>query len=418
MSALQNKNILLGVSGGIAAYKSAILARRLIDAGADVRVVMTLGAQAFIQPMTFQALTGNPVHTDLLDAEAEAAMGHIELARWADVVLVAPATANTLARLTHGLADDLLSTVCLATEAPLIVAPAMNRLMWSNAATVANCQILKQRGIGFIGPAEGEQACGETGAGRLSEPEDIRDQLERMLENLANTTHPEHAISGALAGKHILITAGPTREAIDPVRFISNHSSGKMGFAIAEAAVNKGARVTLVAGPVSLNSSNTITRIDVVSAAQMLDSVMSVVESCDVFISVAAVSDYRLENVVDQKIKKSDEQMQLMLVRNPDILKQVAAMSHHRPYCVGFAAETEKVEAHARAKMKNKKLDMIAANQVAQPDNPVFGSDTNALDVFWTTDNGHQSIGPASKTRVAQLLLDRIATQLTLASPQ
>ncbi len=412
MTALRDKNILLGVCGGIAAYKSAILARRLIEAGANVRVVMTSGAQSFVQPMTFQALTGNPVHTSLLDAEAEAAMGHIELARWASIILIAPATANTLARLAHGFADDLLSTVCLATEAPIIAAPAMNRLMWLSAATTHNCKVLGERGVHFIGPAEGVQACGETGAGRLLEPEQIRDQLIAHLQDESESTVPADGPITALSGKHILITAGPTREAIDPVRFISNHSSGKMGFAIAEAALSMGARVTLVAGPVSLSVNDAVQRIDVVSAKQMLEAVMQAASSCDVFISVAAVSDYRLEHVNEQKIKKTDDHMQLTLVKNPDILKQVASMEK-RPFCVGFAAETENVESHARAKLARKKLDIIAANHVAQPGNPVFGSDTNALDVYWPENDGHQTIHAASKSRVAHSLLKIIATQLS-----
>ena len=422
MDALHTKKILLGVSGGIAAYKSAILARRLMDAGASVRVVMTAGAQAFIQPMTFQALTGNPVHTALLDADAEAAMGHIELARWADLILIAPASANTLARLAHGLADDLLSTLCLATDAPLFVAPAMNRLMWSNPATEYNCQLLSSRGIRFIGPAEGAQACGETGAGRLLEPEQIRDELLGQLAtlsdgsaysnapHLSNATHPS-TVSSSLNGKQVLITAGPTREAIDPVRYISNHSSGKMGFAIAEAALTIGAHVTLIAGPVSLDCSSNINRIDVVSASDMHKAAMQAAPTSDVFISVAAVSDYRLEQVQDQKIKKSSEQMQLSLIRNPDILKDVAALAQ-RPFCVGFAAETEHVEDHARDKLASKKIDMIAANHVGQPDDPVFGSDTNALEVYWPEDNGHQSIPAAGKTDIAYSLLEIIAKRL------
>jgi len=411
MSTLQNKKILLGVTGGIAAYKSAFLARRLIDAGAVVRVVMTDGAQAFIQPMTFQALTGNPVHTRLLDPEAEAAMGHIELARWADLILIAPASANTLARLAHGMADDLLSTLCLATDVPIHVAPAMNRLMWANAATLHNRQLLSARGVSFIGPAEGAQACGETGAGRLLEPEEIVEQLASLLTplNTGSSREPEH--SNALSGKKILITAGPTREAIDPVRYISNRSSGKMGFALAEAALAMGADVTLVSGPVSLSCSSAIKRIDVESATQMLDAVMPAAALSDVFISVAAVSDYRLEEIREQKIKKNDKQMTLTLIKNADILRQVAAMDR-RPFCVGFAAETEHVEAHARAKLQDKRLDMIAANQVAQPDNPVFGSDTNALDVYWPADNGHRSIAAASKSSIAHSLLELIASHL------
>lgn len=458
MPALSDKKILLGLSGGIAAYKSAILARRLIEQGATVRVVMTAGAQAFVQPLTFQALTGNPVHLDLLDPGAEAAMGHIELARWADAIVIAPASANLLARLAHGMADDLLSTLCLASDAPIYLAPAMNRLMWQNPATVHNCSILAARGLVFFGPAEGAQACGETGAGRMLEPEAIRDQLIAALAAAPLDTPLDTASDSAavhdmpadlslspptvpgdppaagsvpasvqvLAGKRMLITAGPTREAIDPVRYISNHSSGKMGFALAEAARNAGATVTLVAGPVSLPSVEGIHRIDVVSATDMLDAVLNEIEHVDVFISVAAVSDYRLEQVMGQKIKKNSEQMTLSLVRNPDILMSVANLAR-RPFCVGFAAETEQVQAHALAKMHAKRLDMIAANHVAQPGNPVFGTDTNALDVYWPTarnaqdrntddqdagDQGHAHIPAASKQFVAESLLGLIATRL------
>ena len=419
MSTLSNKKILLGVSGGIAAYKSAILARRLIDEGATVRVVMTHGALAFMQPLTFQALTGNPVHTDLLDPAAEAAMGHIELARWPDAILIAPASANTLARLTHGLADDLLSTLCLATDVPVHVAPAMNRLMWQNLATQANCQTLASRGVHFFGPGDGLQACGETGSGRMLEPEEIRDQLMAAMQASATVSAglsaPPAASEAAVAdtslkGRHVLITAGPTREAIDPVRYISNHSSGKMGFALAEAAREAGARVTLVAGPVNLQADPAIKRIDVVSANDMLEAVMNSVSDADVFISVAAVSDYRLEQVKEQKIKKSAEQMTLSLVRNPDILHSVSALPD-RPFVVGFAAETEQVEAHARGKMDRKALDMIAANHVAQADNPVFGSDTNALDVYWPAEQGHAHIPSADKQAVARSLLDIISRQ-------
>lgn len=414
MSALNNKNILLGVSGGIAAYKSAILARRLIDAGASVRVVMTQGAQAFMQPLTFQALTGNPVHVDLLDPAAEAAMGHIELARWADYILIAPASANTMARLAHGMADDLLSTLCLATDAPLFLAPAMNRLMWANPATAHNCNILTSRAVTLLGPGDGAQACGETGSGRMLEPEDIRDQLQTAIQGSSTQALPA-PVDQSFSGKHILITAGPTREAIDPVRYISNHSSGKMGFAIAEAALALGAKVTLIAGPVSLDSSHLINRIDVVSAGEMLDAVMNEVQSADVFISVAAVSDYRLEQVMDQKIKKSQDEMQLSLIKNPDILKSVATLDN-RPFCVGFAAETEQLETHARGKLRSKNLDMIAANHVGQADNPVFGSDTNALDVYWPENNGHRKINSADKQSVAYSLLGIIAERLSTSS--
>lgn len=412
MTTLTDKQVLLAVTGGIAAYKSAVLARRLIDAGAIVRVVMSSGALAFIQPLTFQALTGEPVHTDLLDPEAEAAMGHIELARWADVILIAPASANTLARLAHGMADDLLTTVCLATEAPVYVAPAMNRLMWSNAATRDNCSVLQHRGVTFLGPAEGIQACGETGAGRMLEPEQIRDRLIDQLTIRSQASQPSTPdVNGLFAGQRILITAGPTQEAIDPVRYISNRSSGKMGFAIAEAAVKLGAHVTLVAGPVSLQCSAAIDRVDAISANDMHDAVMAKVAQCDIFISVAAVSDYRLESANDQKLKKNNDPLQLSLVPNPDILKNVASLAK-RPFCVGFAAETEHVEKYARGKMIHKNLDMIAANHVAQADNPVFGSDTNALQVYCTRNHEKHDIASAGKDSVAHSLLLLIAEHL------
>jgi len=410
MPALSNKKILLGVTGGIAAYKSSILARRLIEEGATVKVVMTQGALAFIQPLTFQALTGNPVHTDLLDPAAEAAMGHIELARWADYILIAPATANTLARIAHGFSDDLLTTLCLATDAPIYAAPAMNRLMWQNPATIANCNTLQSRGIHFFGPGDGAQACGETGSGRMLEPEDIRDALIQHVSSSSQSSNA-NAPSQLLAGQRILITAGPTQEAIDPVRYLSNRSSGKMGFALAEAATAMGAKVTLIAGPVSLKASDAITRHNVVSAQDMLDAVMEEVSENDVFISVAAVADYRLEEVQDHKIKKNADNMQLSLIKNPDILKTVAKLKN-RPFCVGFAAETNDVEEYARGKLTRKNLDMIAANQVGQADNPVFGSDTNALEVFWTADDGHRSIPSGSKQQVASQLLELIAQRI------
>ncbi|MBX2836477.1 MAG: bifunctional phosphopantothenoylcysteine decarboxylase/phosphopantothenate--cysteine ligase CoaBC [Gammaproteobacteria bacterium] len=404
MQSLTGKHILLGITGGIAAYKSAVLARRLMDAGAEVRVVMTDSAQAFITPLTLQALTGNPVHTSLLDEAAEAAMGHIELARWADLVLIAPATANTLARLAQGMADDLLTTLCLATEAPLCIAPAMNHMMWKHSATQANCDILKARGVTFLGPDSGDQACGETGSGRMMEPEAIRDAL-------INDTKANADTRGSMVGKHVLITAGPTREPIDPVRFLSNRSSGKMGYAVASAAIEQGATVTLVSGPVNLTTPVGVQRIDVKTAAQMYDTVMGEIEHCDVFISVAAVADYRLSEVATQKIKKSEDNLTLTLTRNPDILKSVAALPN-APYCVGFAAETEKVEEHARGKLSRKKLDLIVANQVGQKDNPVFGSDTSAIDVYWG-ESGHQSVPPGTKTQLATELVDIIASRLS-----
>jgi len=397
MTALSSKKILLAITGGIASYKSAILARRLQDVGADVRVVMTEGAQAFITPLTLQALTGNPVHTDLLDESAEAAMGHIELARWADLIVVAPASANTLARLAHGLADDLLGTLCLATTAPVMFAPAMNHQMWANVATQANAQTLKDRGYRLLEPDSGHQACGETGSGRMPEPEDLRDQVIRFFEESPAGTNTTGTTLPALQNKHVLITAGPTVEPIDPVRYISNHSSGKMGYAIAAAAAAAGAKVTLVSGPTKLDAPSGVTRIDVEAATEMLSVVESHVPSTDVFIA--------------EKIKKNDDEMTLKLVKNPDILKTVS-MRDDRPFCVGFAAETQKVADHARGKLKKKRLDMIAANHVGQADTPVFGSDSNALDVYWG-ENGHERIDRAPKADVASALLAIIAARLT-----
>ncbi len=431
MLPLKDKKILLGITGGIASYKSAILARRLIDAGAVVRVVMTEGAQAFITPLTLQALTGNPVHTELLDTDAEAAMGHIELARWADQILIAPASANFMARLSHGFADDLLTTLCLASDAPIVIAPAMNRLMWQNAATKDNVKKLSRRGIAMLGPDEGFQACGETGAGRMLEPEQIRDALIsndfHALGGLSNTgpsalqTPAQHSSAAnqpsayakdhkSLAGLNIVITAGPTLEPIDPVRYISNKSSGKMGFALASAAVKQNANVTVIAGPVSLETPALVKRVDVTSAREMHAAVLQAVHKADIFISVAAVADYRVEQIADEKIKKSDTSMQLSLVRNPDILASVAAMPD-RPFCVGFAAETESLQENARIKLDKKKLDLIAANQVAQAENPVFGTDTNSLHVYWPGD-GHHHIAAAPKKQVAAELLDIIAVRL------
>jgi len=428
LSPLHGHKVLLGISGGIASYKSATLARRLIDAGAEVRVVMTAGAQAFITPLTLQALTGQPVHVDLLNPAAEAAMGHIELARWADSVLVAPASANTLARLAGGFADDLLSTLCLATDAPLYVAPAMNRLMWAHAATSENIARLAARGVVAFGPAEGLQACGETGVGRMLEPEELRDALSARVGEREGAGGTPAVSNGAppddpLAGLSVVISAGPTQEAIDPVRFLGNRSSGRMGFAIAAAAARRGARVTLVAGPVSLETPSGVERRDVVSARDMREAVLDAVavagagagagagdRPADVFIAVAAVADYRASDVAPEKIKKSAETMHLELVRNPDILAEVTALPA-RPFCVGFAAETENVEAHARGKLERKRLDLIAANHVAQPGNAVFGSDTNALDVYWSPD-GHVRIDTAAKSEVAERLLDVVAARM------
>ncbi len=393
MSALTNKHILIGISGGIAAYKSAELVRTLIKSGADVRVCMTKAACEFITPLTLQALTGNPVHTDLLDTEAEAAMGHIELARWADVILIAPASADLIARLAHGHANDLLSTVCLATEAPIHIAPAMNRIMWSNAATQENCETLKQRGYTLHGPTSGEQACGETGEGRMLEAQEIADNITALfdLKNLP------------LAGKTVLITAGPTREAIDPVRFISNRSSGKMGYAIAAAAQKLGAIVELVSGPVALEAPTGVVRHLVESAQEMHAKTMQLAEDADIFIATAAVSDYSPANSAKQKIKKSKDKLSLDLIYNPDILFD---LTHNYPdlFSVGFAAETEHLIKHAQDKMKRKKLDIIVANSVGK--NKGFEQDTNQLEILWK--DGHISLPEKDKTILAIELMDII----------
>jgi phosphopantothenoylcysteine decarboxylase / phosphopantothenate---cysteine ligase len=392
---MQGKRILLGVTGGIAAYKSADLTRKLLELGAEVRVVMTAGACEFVTPLTFQALSGQAVRTSLFDPQAEAAMGHIELARWADLVVVVPASADFLAHLAHGFADDLLTTLCLATEAPVVVAPAMNRLMWSNAATCANMATLKQRGVRILGPADGSQACGETGPGRLLEPVHILEQLSMIATAGAD---------GVLRGKRVLLTAGPTREKIDPVRFISNRSSGKMGFAVAQAAQEAGAEVTLVSGPVALPTPHGIKRINVESAAEMLLAVTAEVGSADIFISTAAVADYRPATPASQKIKKSSDQLDLQMQRTVDIVSNVAAQSR-RPFVVGFAAETEAVEANALGKLQKKNLDMIVANEVG--DKKVFDCDDNHLIVLWHS--ARRDLGQGDKLMLARNLITLIA---------
>lgn len=396
MESLVNKHILLGVSGSIAAYKSAELVRRLKDAGAEVRVVLTAGGAEFVTPLTFQALSGNPVHQDLLDTESEAAMGHIELARWADAVIVAPASANFIARLAQGRADDLLSAVCLATQAPVAVAPAMNQQMWSNAATKENLQQIQAHGVLQFGPGEGEQACGETGPGRMLEAE----QLTQLTAEIFTT--------GSLAGKNVLITAGPTQEAIDPVRYLSNRSSGKMGYAIAQAAAEAGAKVTLVSGPTALESPPRVQRIDVRSAQQMFDAVMANVKQADIFIGTAAVADYRPVNMSANKIKKTNETLMLELHQNPDILAAVAGLNDG-PLTVGFAAETENLEQHAKEKLQRKGLDMIAANLVGE--NLAFERDENALLVLSKNEKCQLTI--ASKSVLARQLIELIATKVT-----
>lgn len=400
MNVLINKHILLGVTGGIAAYKSADVARRLRDAGAQVRVVMTRGATEFITPLTMQAVSGNPVHLHLLDPQAEAGMGHIELARWADVVLVAPASANFMAKLAHGLADDLLSTVCLACDAPIALAPAMNRQMWANSATQANRQTLEGRGVRLFGPGDGEQACGEVGLGRMTEP-----------QHLVEMTAGLFAL-GSLSGKQVMVTAGPTREALDAVRYISNRSSGKMGYAIAAAAVEAGATVTLISGPVALPTPAHVTRVDVESAAQMYEAVMSRVSQCDIFIGAAAVADYRPQRVAASKIKKTHADINLALERTPDILASVAALrstGQDAPFTVGFAAETDDLEAHAQAKRAAKALDMIAANWVGRPGTG-FDSDENALTLFW--EGGGIQLPQSSKEKLARQLIAIIAERV------
>ena len=393
MADLDGKRILLGVTGGIAAYKSADLVRRLRDAGAEVRVVMTAGAQEFVRPLTFQAVSGNPVHTSLLDPDAEAAMGHIELARWADVVLIAPASADVLARLAHGLADDLLTTLCLATDARVAVAPAMNRLMWAHPATQANVRTLTERQVAIFGPGAGDQACGETGDGRMLEPLDLVAALGGVLPR------------PLLAGRHVLLTAGPTREAIDPVRYISNRSSGRMGFALAAAAARCGARVTLVAGPVNQPTPAGVERVDVESAEAMYQAVMQRVAECDIFVACAAVADYRAATPAEAKIKKQADTMDIALVRNPDILADVAARPQP-PFTVGFAAETHDMQEHAEDKRRRKGLDMIAANWVGRPGSG-FEAEDNALEVTW--EGGGLSLGPEPKTRLAVGLMECIA---------
>ncbi len=396
MAHLFNRNVLLGVSGGIAAYKSAELVRQLRERGANVRVVMTRGAQEFITPLTLQALSGHPVHTELLDEEAEQGMGHIELARWADLLLVAPATADLIARLASGRADDLLTTVALATAAPKLLAPAMNQQMWRDPATAANVATLEARGVHLAGPASGEQACGDVGPGRMEEPERIAEAAAGLFQ------------SGLLAGRRVVITAGPTREALDPVRFLSNRSSGKMAYALAQAAVDGGARTTLVSGPVDLPQPEKTTLIRVESAQQMLEQCMALLEECDIFIACAAVADYRPAKVESQKIKKGPEKLVLELVRNPDIVSTVAA-ADNRPFTVGFAAETTDVLDYARDKMVRKGLDMIVANDVS--DRSIgFNSDQNAVTVLWP--GGEEALARAGKGTIARGIITLISQRL------
>ncbi|CAH8222366.1 bifunctional phosphopantothenoylcysteine decarboxylase/phosphopantothenate--cysteine ligase CoaBC [Vibrio aestuarianus] len=397
MQTLAGKKILLGISGGIAAYKCAELTRRLIERGAQVQVVMTHAAKEFITPLTMQAVSGRPVSDSLLDPAAEASMGHIELAKWADLVLLAPATADLIARMAAGMGNDLLTTLILATDAPVAVSPAMNQQMYRNIATQENIATLARRGMTIWGPAAGEQACGDIGPGRMLEPMQLVNHCEAFFQADSLQTSP-------LQGKSILITAGPTREAIDPVRYITNHSSGKMGYAIAQAAAKLGADVTLISGPVNLATPQQVQRIDVESASDMYQTVMQHAQSHDVFISCAAVADYRPQIVADQKIKKTDdsEQMTLTMVKNPDIVASVAAMTEYRPFTVGFAAETQDVEKYARNKLINKNLDMICANDVSVAGQG-FNSNDNALTVYWQ--GGEQALPLSSKAELARALM-------------
>jgi phosphopantothenoylcysteine decarboxylase/phosphopantothenate--cysteine ligase len=391
---MNGKRIVLGVTGGIAAYKSPDLVRRLIERGAEVQVVMTAGAREFVTPLTFQAVSGREVRSELWDSAAEAAMSHIELARWADLVLVAPATADFLAQLAHGLAGNLLGTLCLATSAPVAIAPAMNQQMWANAATAANVAQLRARGVQVLGPGVGSQACGETGEGRMLEPVALADAAMALLP-----------AQGPLAGHRVLVTAGPTRERIDPVRFISNRSSGKMGYAMAQAARELGAEVVLVSGPVNLCAPPGVRRIDVETAQQMYDEVDAEVAAAHVFIGTAAVADYRPANPADLKIKKVSDSLDLHMERTVDILHAVSQRAN-RPFVVGFAAETNDVEAHARAKLERKNLDLIAANEVG--DCKGFDRDDNQVVVLWQG-GGRQALGEGSKTLLARRLMALIA---------
>jgi phosphopantothenoylcysteine decarboxylase/phosphopantothenate--cysteine ligase len=390
LMSLQPRKILLGVT---AAYKSPDLVRRLMEQGAEVQVVMSRGAQQFVTALTFQAVSGKPVRDDLWDESSEAAMGHIELARWADEIVIAPATADFLAKLAHGFAEDLLTTLCLATTAPITVAPAMNRQMWANPATQANVRTLKERGVRVLGPASGEQACGEVGVGRMLEPAEIAAEIFTARGG-----------PGPLQGLKVVVSAGPTREKIDPVRFISNRSSGKMGYAVAEAAREAGAKVVLVSGPVQIPTPRGVERVDVESAEQMLNAVQSNVADADIFISAAAVSDYRCREIACEKIKKTSDTLNLALARAPDVLATVAR-NDKRPFLVGFAAETEHVERNALSKLANKNLDMIAANKVG--DGLAFDKDDNALTVYWP--GGKQELAMTSKTALARQLVALIA---------
>ena len=393
MALLSEKKIILGVTGGIAAYKAAELLRLLLRHGAQVRVVMTESATKFVAPLTFQALSGKPVHVHLVDEESEATMGHIELARWADIILIAPMTADFMARLAHGRGDDLLAALCLASEADLWLAPAMNNKMWSADATQDNLSTLVSRQNRILGPVSGEQACGEAGLGRMLEPTEMLAALKKYYDD------------APLKGLSVVVTAGPTREPIDPVRYISNRSSGKMGFAMAQAAAAAGAEVVLVSGPVALTTPAGVTRVDVETAAEMADAVEKATEQCDIFISAAAVADYRVQQIAEQKIKKSADELSLALTRNPDILVRVTASSNVG-FVVGFAAETQNLIDNARDKLQRKHLDLIIANDVSQVGRG-FDVDTNQVSVVWKT--GEKDLPLMPKVVLAEELMEIIA---------
>jgi len=402
MGHLRQRRILVAIAGGIAAYKGAELVRLLKKRGAEVRVILSRGAQEFITPLTMQALSGEPVHTELLDEAAEAGMGHIVLARWADLLIVAPATADVIARLAHGRADDLMTTVALATAAPVAVAPAMNQQMWANAATQENLSLLAQRNIAVIGPDQGEQACGDVGPGRLLEPAQILDALADRFS------------SRQLDNKRVIITAGPTVEAIDPVRFLSNHSSGKMGYALARACAEAGAEVTLISGPVHLSPPDRVRLLGIRSALDMHAAAIAEAEGADLFIGAAAVADYRVAAPAEDKIKKAGQGgLSLSLVENPDIIAAVSRLTHRPRLVVGFAAETTDILAHARAKLTKKGLDMIIANDVSDPDTG-FGSDHNAVHLIKTASEQHLPL--ASKQVIAEQIVATLAQELAAPS--
>ena len=397
MTNLTNKKIVLGITGGIAAYKCAELVRRLKDSGCEVKVVMTESAKHFITPLTMQAVSGETVSDSLLDPSAEASMGHIEFAKWADLILVAPATCNIIAKMAAGIADDLLTTLLLATPAKVAVAPAMNQQMYAHAATQANLATLKARNVLIWGPGKGEQACGDVGAGRMLEPHEL-------VALCIAKEQPQ-----LLAGKTITITAGPTREPLDPVRFISNHSSGKMGYALAEAALQLGAEVNLISGPVNIKAPTGVNLINIESAEELLTESLTYAPQSDAFIGCAAVADYRAANIATQKMKKQGDELTLTLTKNPDVIAAIANLKQNRPYTVGFAAETQNVESYAKGKLKNKNLDMICANDVSKS-GLGFNSDHNALTLYWH--NEQLELPTTSKIEIARKVIEQLAKHL------